>query len=186
MLRYVRLFALLLSLLIPATAKSEIPLQATRLLEYVQHRSSILDEIKVLDPYERNQVLCMALNLYHEARGEDTRHQWAVLHVVANRAKHSKYPSSFCEVVWERGQFTWTRRALEVNLPRERNAWKESQNKAYKLFTGESRTDPTNGATHFYQSHLRPAWASRLVNRVQIGVHTFARIPERVINISKN
>lgn len=185
MLRYVKLFALLISFLLPTTVNAEIPLSATRLLDVVQHRSNVLDEIKALDPYDRNQVLCMALNLYHEARGEDNSHQWAVIHVVANRAKHSKYPSSVCEVIWEKGQFTWTRRALEVNLPRERNAWKESQNKAYKLFTGESKADPTNGATHFYRSHLRPVWSNKLVNRVQIGVHTFARIPERVINISK-
>ncbi len=163
--------------MMPSIAHADIPLKAKQLIDTVKEKTKIIDNVYSLNEVEQNEILCTALNLYHEARGEDDFHQWAVVNVVANRVKHRLFPSSFCGVIWDKGQFTWTRRALEVNLPRERKSWIESQRKAYQVFTGKRTDDPTKGATHFYQSRLNPKWATRLVDKVRIGVHVFARMP---------
>src|SRR5690349_23489774 len=67
--------------------------------------------------------VCLACNVYHEARGESIAGQRAVAMVVRNRARSSLYPLDICSVVWEVGrdsrrgdlvaQFSWTR----DNLP---------------------------------------------------------------------
>ena len=61
-----------------------------------------------------NDVHCLALNIYFEARGEPEKGQHAVGHVVMNRVAHSRYPNSVCGVVHQGGeqrlhrcQFSW-------------------------------------------------------------------------------
>lgn len=66
---------------------------------------------------------------------------------------------------------------MRAQLPRESKAWLVSQEKAALLIAGEKMNDPTNGSTHFYQAKLNPGWARRLVNRIRIGSHMFARLP---------
>ena len=58
-----------------------------------------------VDPKQHN---CLALNIYHEARGERVEGQIAVAHVTMNRVNHEKWPSTICEVVYQPKQFSWT------------------------------------------------------------------------------
>ena len=44
-------------------------------------------------------VICLALNVYYEARSQSTVEQIAVAQVVINRVNDSRYPNSICEVV---------------------------------------------------------------------------------------
>ena len=44
-------------------------------------------------------LACLALNIYHEARGESIEGQIAVSQVVMERVKSPKYPNTICEVV---------------------------------------------------------------------------------------
>ena len=44
---------------------------------------------------------CMTANIYHEARGESLKGQYAVAHVVMNRIHHEQFPNSVCEVVFQ-------------------------------------------------------------------------------------
>lgn len=53
--------------------------------------------------------------IYHEARGESTSGQLAVAIVTINRAKSGKYPTNLCKVIYQKGQYTWTRRGLDIN-----------------------------------------------------------------------
>lgn len=167
-----------MSLVAPATASAETPVKMIEIHERLLASDSIIEEVSAAESEEQYELLCMALNLYHEARGEDNRHQWAVIFVTFNRVEHSYYPDTYCEVVWEKSQFSWTRNAIGAIIPREPEAWKESQRKAFQVFTGEMMNDPTNGATHFYQAHINPRWAARLVDKRRIGVHEFARLPD--------
>lgn len=66
---------------------------------------------------------------------------------------------------------------MRAQLPREKASWVESQRKAALILNGEKMNDPTNGSTHFYQAKLNPGWARRLVAKVRIGAHMFARLP---------
>ena len=44
-------------------------------------------------------LICMALNIYHEARSESLVSQLAVSQVVINRVQDSRYPNSVCDVI---------------------------------------------------------------------------------------
>ena len=42
---------------------------------------------------------CLALNMYHEARGQGTAGLFAVTAVVLNRVNDKRFPNSVCEVI---------------------------------------------------------------------------------------
>ena len=44
-------------------------------------------------------VMCLALNVYHEAKNQDVNGMFAVADVVMNRVEDHRYPNSVCEVV---------------------------------------------------------------------------------------
>src|SRR5687767_5993723 len=53
------------------------------------------------------QANCMAVAVYHEARGESLEGQLAVARVIMNRAASGKYPPSWCGVVKQPWQFSF-------------------------------------------------------------------------------
>lgn len=123
-------------------------------------------------------LACLALNIYHEARGESVQGQAAVAHVTLNRRSDARYPDSLCGVVAQRNpkacQFTWVCQAEDYS-PHELGAFKRSLRIALEVVTGRRR-DPTNGATHFITTSMRmPGWARRLHQTATIGRHRFFR-----------
>ncbi len=52
--------------------------------------------------------VCLACNVYFESRGEPFEGQLMVARVTLNRVRDSKFPDDICEVLWQRGQFSWT------------------------------------------------------------------------------
>ena len=46
-----------------------------------------------------DEIECLALNIYHEARSESLAGQFAVADVVMNRVAHKRYPNTICGVV---------------------------------------------------------------------------------------
>lgn len=57
-----------------------------------------------------HEVKCLADNLYYEARGEGVAGMTAVALVASNRVSHSKYPSTYCAVVYQPWQFSWVKK----------------------------------------------------------------------------
>ena len=53
------------------------------------------------------QAHCIAVAVYHEARGESLEGQLAVARVIMNRAASGKYPSSWCGTVKQPWQFSF-------------------------------------------------------------------------------
>lgn len=51
------------------------------------------------------EMLCVALAVYFEARGESLEGQRAVASVVWNRRNDERWPNHTCEVVAQKGQF---------------------------------------------------------------------------------
>lgn len=144
----------------------------------VRAAGNLIPEVQQASTADQNQMLCMALNIYHEIRGGNSRDQWAVGYVTINRTKRPVFHSkTVCDAVWAPGQFSWTRWSMRAQLPREKATWAECQRKAAKLIAGEKMNDPTNGATHF--NHSLRGWGNGLVQRVRIGDLWFARLPGR-------
>ncbi len=127
------------------------------------------------------ELRCLALNIYFEARGEKPEGQFAVALVTMNRTQSRHYPSSVCDVVWQKRQFSWTHDG-KSDRPTDTHAWELARKIAQVIYLGYSRLsahgrkalDLTKGALHFYAPSLAsPYWAEiHSVTRV-IGGHVF-------------
>lgn len=127
-------------------------------------------------------LVCMARNLYHEARGQGRTEQIAVGHVVLNRVKHRYYPNSVCGVIKQGGlkgpcQFSWycDKRS---NSPRDLRTYSRMLELALEVLSGETE-DPTKGANMFHSHRVRPNWARTAQPRGRIGAHYFYYIRTR-------
>ena len=126
----------------------------------------------------RDEINCLALNIYFEARGEPVDGKIAVGHVVLNRVADARYPDKICEVVKQGGprprhrcQFSWWCDGRS-DRPRDLQAWKESQVLARVVFWGYAE-DPTGGALWYHADYTFPAWGRKLARGPMIGRHQF-------------
>lgn len=52
-------------------------------------------------------TVCLALNIFYEARGEPNIGKYAVAEITMNRVMSKKYPDTMCGVVYQHKQFSW-------------------------------------------------------------------------------
>jgi spore germination cell wall hydrolase CwlJ-like protein len=119
-------------------------------------------------------LFCMVQNVYHEARDQSPLGQAAVAHVTLNRVKSPAYPDSVCDVVWQKGQFSWTNdgKSDRMNDPA---AIQKAVDIALAVSRGKIK-DPTGGALHYFAHRkARPTWAKGGF-RFILGEHTFVKI----------
>lgn len=118
-------------------------------------------------------LLCLALNIYFEARSEDFEAQLAVAYVVENRVMSSQFPNSYCGVVMDGGerrhkcQFSWYCDG-KSDTPFNKEAWRKSLEVARSYWKYE---DPTSGALWYHADYVQPRWAGE--NYISIGSHKF-------------
>lgn len=113
-------------------------------------------------------MMCLALNIYHEARGEPLDGRVAVAQVTMNRVKSKRYPNTICEVVYQKSQFSWTAGNPPITEPKE---LMEALIMAIQLDTFD---DYAGGATHYYApAKASPFWKDKLTLIGSIGNHTF-------------
>jgi len=119
----------------------------------------------------KSALLCLALNIYHEARDQSLAGQIAVAQVVVNRVLHEDYPSSVCSVVKQKHQFSWLWDDIS-DKPYEKESWILSKRVAKTVLDGRT-IEIVEGATHYHATSVKPKWASRLHKIVQIDKHIF-------------
>ncbi len=127
-----------------------------------------------------HQLLCLALNVYHEARGEPLIGQYAVAEVTMNRVASAAYPGTVCEVVyqknWDRlrrryvGAFSWTE--FDSTPPIGSAAWLQAWAVAEAVYY-EREAPRLKGALHYHARHVRPSWARGREPLARIGKHVF-------------
>ncbi|MGN7738578.1 cell wall hydrolase [Pseudomonas sp. 22526] len=117
----------------------------------------------------QNALLCLALNIYHESRGEPLEGQIAVAMVTMNRA--SWETPNVCKVVYQEKQFSWTHQ-VQSPAPKEPNAWANARRVARTVIE-KQHVDVTRGATHFHARTVRPQWRNSLKKTTAIGRHVF-------------
>lgn len=130
---------------------------------------------------------CLALNIYHEARGESEEAQAAVAHVTLNRVASPRFPNSICAVVQQakrndkgalirhRCQFSWFCDGLS-DKPKDAQAWERAQRIAsIAKDWHELGEDFSQGALFYHADHIRPYWADAFEKSVHIDQHIFYR-----------
>lgn len=130
----------------------------------------------------QQEIKCLALNIFHEARSESRAGQRAVASVTLNRVASKRYPDTVCKVVYEKnwdrirkryvGQFSWT----EFDEPPKLKssawviAWKIAES-AYK----EKDKKQLKGAIFYHAKYIKPSWARKKKPIARIGSHIFYR-----------
>lgn len=116
---------------------------------------------------------CLAQNIYFESRGESRVGQEFVGWVTLNRVMNSDFPEEICKVVWQDSQFSWTHDG-KSDRPRDAEAWATAQVIAEQVLLAYGvEQDPTEGATYFHATTVKPAWAKKFERVVQIDNHIF-------------
>lgn len=131
---------------------------------------------------EARSLICLAMNVYYEARGEPLRGQQAVAEVTLNRVASGRYPDTVCAVVFQKnwdplrgryvGAFSWTE--FETVPPPEGEAWQRALEVAAAAYAGEVQPR-LRGALHYHADHIRPSWARERRQVARIGNHIFYR-----------
>lgn len=122
-------------------------------------------------------LLCLAINLHQEARGESIMGQYAVAMVTLNRAKKDK--DKVCDVVFKPKQFSWTIKGAKktgqgwkVRTPKDDHSWWLAQKIAAQALSGRM-LDFTHGSTHYHADYVSPSWRLALRPTRQFGRHLF-------------
>jgi len=121
-------------------------------------------------------TMCLALNVYFEARQESLAGQLAVAQVTLNRVTDDRYPDTVCDVVWEDKQFSWTHDGKPDDPTRmdylDVQAWHTVRKLAESVINDKSLL-PGITATHYHAVEVNPFWASHYEFDGQIGGHVF-------------
>lgn len=126
-------------------------------------------------------ALCMALNIYHEARSEPLTGQHAVAQVTFNRADRD--PSKVCDEVFKPKQFSWANPLTSVKgkererraqkfIPKEDKAWQMAKHVANLTVNGWVK-DFTKGARFYHTKAVKPIWRHEFKLVAVIGQHKF-------------
>ncbi len=133
----------------------------------------------------KDELVCLALNDYWEARSESMAGRIAVAKVVLNRAMDRRFPPNLCDVVKEnhmqdvlhRCQFSWYCDA-RADTPHERKQWRTSLKIAAAVLQKDAAIpDPTGGALWYHADFTRPHWSAEYETTTIIGHHIFYRDP---------
>ena len=134
------------------------------------------------------QIVCLAQNIYHEARNESTAGKIAVANVVMNRKDSDAFPNTVCEVVYEGPHYTNVRGNMVPYKHRCQFSWycdgksdrilnQKKYDELYILanFVYKNNVDLTDGALFYHADYVDPAWSKRLKVTAKIDTHIFYR-----------
>ncbi|QIK96974.1 cell wall hydrolase [Sphingomonas sp. HDW15A] len=164
--------------------KLEDPLQPvaenpTQTSEYaseleIDPHASLAEKVAALrgsDPGDR-EMECLAAGIYFESKSESLAGQLAVGHVIADRAASGRFPSSYCGVLFQRGQFSFVRGKSYPSVPRSSRQWQDAVAIA-KIVDQNMHESPVAKSLFFHAKRVSPGWRMKRVGSV--GNHVFYR-----------
>ena len=122
--------------------------------------------------YTPEEHMCLAKNIYFEARHESLKGQILVALVTLERLEDRRWPSSnICDVVYDHKQFSWYSDGLSDN-PKNRKKLEEIAIVVNAMLAPEtSIVDFSYNATHYHADYVNPSWANSMVRITKIGYH---------------
>lgn len=140
----------------------------------VRSLGELVEKISDLPAVELDEEMrCLAVAVYYEAKGEPLEGQLAVAQVILNRRDSGRFASSLCGVVYQRGQFsfTWDGRP---DSPSNSAMWQTAQAIAM-IAAADDWREIVPDATHFHARRVAPGW-SKLQRVSAVGNHVFYRM----------
>ncbi|WP_240663564.1 cell wall hydrolase [Sphingomonas sp. UV9] len=114
---------------------------------------------------------CLAGAIYFESKGEPLTGQLAVAEVIINRAKSGRFPTDVCDVVKQRGQFSFVRGGQIPTITK--GASYRTAIAVAKVALASAWNSPADKALYFNTPDRRPS--VRAVKVASIGNHVFYR-----------
>ncbi len=136
----------------------------------------------------KKETECLALGLYHEARGEPVVGQYAVGATILNRVRSTAYPNTICKVVFQnehmrnRCQFSFACDGVS-DRPRNKSSYVKMLRLAGHILTngiareakfiGQAFHSEVSTMTHYHRYDVNPSWSRKLKQVSQLGAHVF-------------
>jgi spore germination cell wall hydrolase CwlJ-like protein len=133
--------------------------------------ASMVEQLRATDPGSR-ELECLAVGIYFESKSEPLAGQLAVGDVIANRAKSGRFPSSYCGVLLQRGQFSFVRGHTWPAVSRSSRQWQNAVAVA-QIVDRDLKDSAAEGALFFHAKRVSPGW--RLKRVASVGNHIFYR-----------
>lgn len=128
--------------------------------------------------FSDDDLHCLAITMYFEARAEGPEGMQAVAAVVLNRVRHPAFPRTICGVVRQGGEKAGCQFSYwcdgKSDVPANAVAWAEAKDLAENILSA-SVSDPTDGALFFHAKFIATPWVTKRTRTVQIGRHVFYR-----------
>jgi spore germination cell wall hydrolase CwlJ-like protein len=162
------------------------------------------DSVQNLNRQIDEQIVCLARNIYWEARNQSKLGMIAVGRVVLNRVNSERYPSTICEVVHEgptreswktkkdetladkdrefqpvknRCQFSWYCDGTKDEVqPGEESIYELAYSIARNIVLHNKWAGIVEGATHYHATYVSPNWADKNKLTVRIDDHLFYKL----------
>lgn len=118
------------------------------------------------------QLTCLAVGIYHEARGEGNAGMAAVANVVINRVHDPRWPDTPCEVLSEGPTLKWDANAPlrdrcqfsfycdgKSDVPKNQKSFAQAVRIAEEQWYSYGLSlDITEGATYYHATSIDPKW----------------------------
>ena len=118
------------------------------------------------------ELRCLAGAIYFEGRGEPLAGQLAVAQVILNRTKSGRFPTGVCDVIKQRGQFSFVRRGEIPSVSPSHTAYRTAVAVA-KVALAQAGDSTAGKALYFNPPGNRPG--ARVQKVAAIGNHIFYR-----------
>lgn len=132
---------------------------------------TLVAEFRATDPGSR-ELECLAAGIYFESKSEPLAGQLAVGQVIANRADSGRFPSSYCGVLFQRGQFSFVRGRSYPSVARSSRQWQTAVAIA-RIVDQDLYDSSVPNALFFHAKRVQPRW--RLTRVGSVGNHVFYR-----------
>ena len=153
-------------------------------VEVPEIENDISVAVEIETEYQQ-QLSCLSLNIYHEARSESKLGQEAVGLVTMNRVYDERYPDTVCDVVYQshvdskgrpkrnRCQFSWYCDGKSDKI-HDIVAYSEIEELSASILESYGiERDITDGAVMYHASYVKPYWASSYERTSRVDSHIF-------------
>jgi len=146
---------------------------------------------EIIIPALDSEIICLAKNIYFEARGESVFGKVAVASVTLNRVESPNFPDTICGVVYQAKLSQWhLEQGREVPLLNQcQFSWycdgksdeiydHKTYESIYKLaeLVYNMDIDVTDGATHYHADYVEPNWSKSMPMVAVVDTHIFYKM----------
>jgi len=157
---------------------------------YVDYEAESYNYVEPSDIYFADRVftdedkVCMAKNIYFEARNESLKGQMAIALVTLKRVRDPRYPNTVCGVVYDNSQFSWYWDGLSDRIQNYTSYDDIALLASAMLDTDTAVHDFTFGSTHYHANYVDPYWNEFMIFKATIDTHLFYYEPPVITTAS--